>query len=170
MPPQSLLFCFPYGKCCVNQVGSTELCKPQCETQTGVTVAMKGPEKGKLNQMLISKGSKGPTKGGKRINTLWLWRSLEEYSTAVKMNGAAGRVQTWKTLSYADCGTMRRLRTHLTIYKARLHTGQGCMHTFIYKLKETRKRTGERAHSSAYHTSMRTSGLSQNTHLRGGCQ
>lgn len=59
---------------------------------------MKGPEKGKLNQMLISKGSKGPMKGRKRINTLWLWRSLEEYSTAVEMNGAARRVQTWTTL------------------------------------------------------------------------
>lgn len=67
---------------------------------------MKGPEKGKLNQMLISKGSKGPTKGGKSINTLWLWRCLEEYSPAVKMNGAAGRAQTWTTLSYAKCVRM----------------------------------------------------------------
>lgn len=25
LPPQGLLFCFPYGKCCVKQVGSTEL-------------------------------------------------------------------------------------------------------------------------------------------------
>ena len=40
---------------------------------------------------------------------------------------------------------MRKLRTHLTTYKARLYTGQECMYTFIYTLKETRKRTGERA-------------------------
>lgn len=60
------MLCEPSGK-------HRAVCKPQCETQTGVTVALKGPEKEKLNQMLISKGSKGPTKGGKWINTLWLW-------------------------------------------------------------------------------------------------